>query len=219
MKNNPDVIVFGATGMVGTEVLHQCLKSNKIQSILTIGRHATGIEHHKLREIEHDNFLDFSSLEQEMSNADVCFYCLGVYQGKVSKKQFWEITVDYLDALISSLERSRKDITFCLFSAQGADPVEKIPFLFAKAKGRAENRLSNSEIHANFIFRPGFINPGRKSPKFMASMWMFKFFYKLFPSIGIDASELAKVMIHTGLYGHEKQILENRDLRTAAYSI
>lgn len=219
MKNHYDVIVFGATGMVGTEVLNQCMNSDKIQSILAIGRHSTGIKHPKLREIEHDNFLDFSSLEQEMSNADVCLYCLGVYQGKVSKKQFWEITVDYLDALISSLERSRKDITFCLFSAQGADPAGKVPFLFSKAKGRAEKRLLKSEIHASYIFRPGFINPGRKSPQFMVSMWTFKFIYKIFPSIGIDASELAKVMIHTGLNGHENQILENRDLRTVAQSI
>jgi nucleoside-diphosphate-sugar epimerase len=215
---NHDVIVFGATGMVGTEALQQCLESDNIKSVLAIGRHTSGIEHRKLKEIEHDNFLDFSSLEQQMSNADVCFYCLGVYQGKVSKKQFWEITVDYLDALVSSLERCSKDITFCLFSAQGADPVGKVPFLFSKAKGRAEDRLLKSEIHKNYIFRPGFINPGRKSPQFMASMWIFKFIYKFFPSIGIDASQLAKVMIHTGLYGHEKKILENRDLRIAANS-
>jgi uncharacterized protein YbjT (DUF2867 family) len=219
MKTNLNVIVFGATGMVGTEVLYQCLESDKIERILTIGRKATEVKHPKIKEIEHANFLDYSSLEQEMSNADVCFYCLGVYQGKVSKKQFLEITVDYLDALILTLERSRKDITFCLFSAQGADSTGRVPFLFAKAKGLAEKKLLDSEIHTSYIFRPGFIKPGRKSPQFMASMWIFEFVYKLFPRIGIDASELARVIIHTGLNGHEKQILENRDLRSTAQAI
>jgi uncharacterized protein YbjT (DUF2867 family) len=79
-----DALIFGATGMVGTEVLHQCLDSDQIDKVVTIGRHATGVVHPELVEIEHQNFLDFSSMETELTQADICFYCLGVYQNQVA---------------------------------------------------------------------------------------------------------------------------------------
>ena len=131
-------IIFGATGMVGGEVLHLCLKNNQIESVITVGRRTTGISHNKLREIEHKNFLDFSSLAVEWADVDICFYCLGVYQTQVNKEQFWEITVDYQVALVDAIEKVDKEVTFCLLSAQGADPTENSAIRFAKAKGRDE---------------------------------------------------------------------------------
>ena len=115
-----NVLIFGATGMVGREVLVQCLAAPMVDTVVAIGRRRSDVQHPKLREIEHRDFLDFSDLRAEFSQADVYIYCVGVYQGQVSKGQFWEITVDYLQALISALEQSNKDLRFCLFSAQGA---------------------------------------------------------------------------------------------------
>jgi len=207
-------LIFGATGMVGTEVLHQCLDSDQIDRIVTIGRHATGVVHPKLVEIEHQNFLDFSSLEAELSQVDVCFYCLGVYQNQVTADVFWQITVDYLEALVGTLERTNTDLTVCLFSAQGADQTEKSPFRFAKAKGRAEKLLSESSIRQKYIFRPGYINPGRKSAMAGWSGWIAERFYWLFPVIGIDATDLAAVMISVGLNGSSTSIFSNREIRS-----
>lgn len=206
-------IIFGATGMVGIEVLHCCLQERQFQQVITIGRKKTNIDNPKLREIEHDNFLDFTSLEPEILQADICFYCLGVYQGMVSTDKFWEITCDYLAALIESIERCDNDITFCLFSAQGADPTERSRILFAKAKGRAEKQLLDSNISRKYIFRPGYINPGQKEAKSRIPFWLIKPFYKLFPFIGIDAPDLARVMVDVGLNGHDLKIFENGDLR------
>ena len=212
-------VIFGATGMVGSEVLRQCLNNNQIESVMTIGRRPTGIAHKKLQEIEHENFLDYSALSEALVDTDIYFYCLGVYQAKVNKNQFWQITVDYLNALLVTLEQVEKDITFCLFSAQGADPNEKSPFLFAKAKGRAEKRLIDSPLKTKYIFRPGYIAPGEKSPKKMASMMFFKPIYKLLPCIGIDAPDLAKVMVKIALGGYDKTVLENGHIRAIAKSL
>jgi uncharacterized protein YbjT (DUF2867 family) len=204
-----NVLILGATGMVGSEVLKYCLKSNNISNVLVIGRRTTGTTHSKLKEIEHENFLDFSVVNNELEKVDVVYYCLGVYQNKVSKEEFWKITVDYQDALIKEL---RNDITFCLFGAQGADQKERSPFLFAKAKGRAERILIESNLARKYIFRPGFINPDNG---FRNDIWvkLFQPLYKLFPFIGIDASHLGKVIAQVGIAGHEKTILENKDLR------
>jgi uncharacterized protein YbjT (DUF2867 family) len=207
------VLILGATGMVGGEVLEQCLSNDKIQSVLTVCRRKSGTEHSKLKEVEHDNFLDYSILETEMKDVDVCFFCLGVYQAKVSKAQFWEITVDYLAALVRSFELTNKTIRFCLFSAQGASTSERSLIRFAKAKGRAENILLASELAVKYIFRPGFIMPGPQSKNATLSAKLFEPVYRLFPTIGIDAPELARVMIDVGLNTHELTLFENRDLR------
>ena len=45
-----NVIIFGATGMVGQGVLRECLLDPDVQRILSIGRSATGRRHEKLRE-------------------------------------------------------------------------------------------------------------------------------------------------------------------------
>jgi uncharacterized protein YbjT (DUF2867 family) len=207
-------VIFGATGMVGGEVLEQCLADDKIESILTIGRRISGADHPKLREIEHSNFLDFSALQSELSDADVCFYCLGVYQAQVSKDQFWEITVDYLDALVRAFERvNNNNVRFCLFSAQGASTSERSPIRFANAKGRAENVLRKSKLAAKYIFRPGYIMPGPRSSNVTLSAKLFEPIYRLFPMIGIDAPELARVMVDVGINQHEKTVFENRDIR------
>lgn len=208
-----NVLIFGATGMVGSEVLAQCLAEESIDTVLTIGRRTAGVQHAKLREIEHDDFLDFSTLDTELSRMDLCIYCLGVYQAQVSKDQFWEITVAYLSALIDAFERSNRAVRFCLFSAQGASTSEKSPFRFAKAKGRAENILMASALSETHAFRPGFIMPGPSRKNATLSARLFEPIYRLFPGIGIDAPRLARVMIDVGIKGHDKVIFENRDLR------
>jgi len=54
------VILFGATGMVGQGVLRECLLDPGIESVLSVGRSPSGQRHAKLREIIHDNFVDYS---------------------------------------------------------------------------------------------------------------------------------------------------------------
>lgn len=207
------VLILGATGMVGGEVLEQCLANDKIQNVLTVGRRKSGIEHPKLKEVEHGDFLDYSALEAELSQVNLCFYCLGVYQTKVSKEEFWEITVDYLKAIIGTLERTNSNVRFCLFSAQGASTSERSPIRFAKAKGRAENILLASELSEKYVFRPGFIIPGPQKKNASVSLRLFEPVYRLFPRIGIDAPELARVMIDVGMNQNESTVFENRDLR------
>lgn len=71
-------MIFGATGMVGQGVLRECLLDPEVESVLTIGRSATGQQTPKLREIVHRDLSDYLSIEQELSGYDACFWCLGV---------------------------------------------------------------------------------------------------------------------------------------------
>ncbi len=207
------VIVFGGTGMVGREVLELCLNRPDIKQVVSVGRNKTGISHAKLIEIEHHNFLDFSAIKTELSDADICYYCIGVYQGQVNKNVFWQVTVDYIEALLLDLEKCNTDIKFCLFSSQGANQKESSLIRFANAKGKAEAMLSESRLCSKYIFRPGYIAPSRANTTQSLSAKFFYPLYKLLPFIGIDAHELAKVIVNIGLIGGADKIFENRDIR------
>lgn len=201
---NKTVLIIGATGMVGREVLKLLLKDETVGKIISIGRRNTGTKNEKLVEIVHDNFLDFSALASDLTNIDVCFYCLGVYQNQVSREKFYEITCDYQNALTDVLQDSSPDARFILFSAAGADITEKSRVTFAKAKGRAENLLSQTGFPSKFIFRPGYIHPsGKRKPQGLTYKLLLPIvglLYKFLPGIGISSADLARVMVHVGLH-------------------
>ncbi|MGH7460907.1 MAG: NAD-dependent epimerase/dehydratase family protein, partial [Longimicrobiales bacterium] len=193
-----NALIFGASGMVGIEVLDHCLNHPRISKVVSIVRKPVGVQHAKLREVVHDNYLDYSALEGELRQSDVCFFCIGVYQNAVPRDKFWEITCDYVDRLIRAYERVKTDVTFCLFGASGADPTERTPIMFAKAKGRAERLLLESKLARKYIFRPGYIHPGRRKPQSQFSTWYMPPIYRLVPWVGIDAADLGKVMVNVG---------------------
>ena len=88
------VIVFGATGMVGQGVLIECLRDPDVTEVLTVGRSATGQQHPKLREIVHKDFLDFSTIEKDITGYDACFFCLGVSSIGMDAERYRHLTYD-----------------------------------------------------------------------------------------------------------------------------
>ena len=73
-----NVIVFGATGMVGAGVLIECLADPLVESTVAVVRSPAGQSHPKLREVPHTDFFDYSSLAADFAACDACFFCLGV---------------------------------------------------------------------------------------------------------------------------------------------
>lgn len=65
----------------------------------------------------------------------------------------------------------------------------------------------------HYIFRPGYIAPGRRKGRSRIPDWLARPVYRLIPSIGIDAVDLARVMLRTGLGRGEKRLFLNREIR------
>ncbi len=208
-----DLLLFGATGMVGYEVLHFSLADLRVDSVVTIGRRATGVMHPELREVVHADMLDLGPVSDELRRTDLLIHCLGVYSGAVPDDEFWSITSGYIEVLLTELKRVGADPVFCLMGAQGADPSERSPFLFAKAKGRAERLLMESHITRKHIFRPGYIKPGRVASRAANTEWFSRPAYRLFPFLGIDAAKLAAVMLEVGVAGSAQALFRNGEMR------
>ena len=215
------VIITGATGMVGGCALRICLDNPDVSLVTVIGRRPTGIDDAKLCEVIVDDFTDYSLVASKLENQDTALYCLGAYTGAVPDDLFREITVDYTIGFAKALHKASPHAAFCFLSGQGADQTEKSRMAFARYKGAAENALLDVGFPRVHIFRPGYIYPvtPRKEPNLMYTVtrYLYPLVRKLYPNIGISSEELARAMVHGGLYGtreNENSVLENRDIRS-----
>src|SRR5580704_10903248 len=135
------VLLFGATGMVGQGVLRECLLDPDVESVVSIGRGATGRQHPKLRELLHANFLDFSAIENQLSGFDACFFCLGVSSVGMREEDYRRITYDFAMAAARTLARLNPNMTFVYVSGTGTDSSEHGRTMWARVKGQTENAL------------------------------------------------------------------------------
>ncbi len=78
------VIMTGATGMVGGEVLNSCLGNEEIENITSLVRRPSGIKNPKLNEVLVEDFCDLSELKDHFRDMDLVLYCLAVYLGRVA---------------------------------------------------------------------------------------------------------------------------------------
>lgn len=214
MKN---VIITGASGMIGGLILKSCLADPEIATVTVLVRSATGIESEKLREVVHEDFNNYSGIEGYFENQDIAYYCIGVYTGAVPADQFRMITVDYTRAFAETLKRHSPAATFCFLSGQGADQTEKSRMMFARDKGVAENILMEMNFGQTYIFRPAYIYPStpRIEPNLTYRIMrrLYPVFKMIYPNGAISSIDLARVMFLTGLNGGEETIFENSDMK------
>ena len=162
------VIITGASGMVGGHLLDVCLASDEVGEVISLVRKPGKLNHEKLKEIVLEDFLNYESLSEELTDVFAVFFCIGVYTGAVPRETFRAITVEYPVQLAKALYQHSPQAKFCLLSGQGADRTEKSRMMFAKDKGVAENQLAAIGLKAFHTFRPGYIYPvvPRKEPNF-----------------------------------------------------
>jgi hypothetical protein len=89
-----NVILFGATGMVGQGVLRECLLDPGVEGVLAVVRRATGQKHEKLRELVHRDLTDYSRVSGDLSGYDACFFCLGISSAGMSEADYRRVTYE-----------------------------------------------------------------------------------------------------------------------------
>src|SRR5580658_5433211 len=120
-----NVLIFGATGMVGQGVLRECLLDQDVQLVQTIGRSPTGLEHPKLREIVHRDMTSYASLDDQLSGFDACFFCLGVSSSGMKEDEYERMTYGITIAAAEALSRLNPQMTLIYVSGAGTDSSER----------------------------------------------------------------------------------------------
>ena len=153
------ILLFGATGMVGQGVLHECLADGDVTQVLCVGRNPSGRTHPKLHELVVADLYDYSAVEDRLAGFDACFFCLGVSSVGMSEEDYRRVTHDLTLAAARTLARLNPQMTFVYVSGAGTDSTERGPRMWARVKGATENALMRLPFRAAYMFRPGFIQP------------------------------------------------------------
>jgi uncharacterized protein YbjT (DUF2867 family) len=221
-----NIVLFGATGMVGQGVLRECLLDPDVQ-LTTVGRTATGLPHPRLREIVHTDLWQYQSIESDLSGFDACFFCLGVSARGLTETEYKRITYDITVAAGDVLCRLNPKMTFIYVSGAGTDSSERGKIMWARIKGKTENALLKMPFAAAYMFRPGVIQP---LDGIQSQTKMYRVFYKLakpllpllrsaFPNRILTTKQIGQAMLNVSRNGYPKQILESKDIHAAAMSL
>jgi uncharacterized protein YbjT (DUF2867 family) len=218
------VILFGATGMVGQGALRECLIDPEVENVLSVVRRSGGQYHQKLKEIIHDNFFDFSKIENDLAGYDACFFCLGISSAGMTEQEYQRVTYDIAIAAAQTLLKVNPNLSFLFVSGAGTDSTETSRTMWARIKGKTENDLLKMPFKAKYMFRPAFIRPLHgivsKTKLYRVFYVLMTPFYpllnSLFPRYVTTTEKIGRAMIKITKHGASKNILENADINEIA---
>jgi uncharacterized protein YbjT (DUF2867 family) len=216
-----EVLIFGATGMVGQGVLRECLLDDGVELVATVGRTATGVQNTKLKEIVHQDLRQYEAIEDKLSGFDACFFCLGVSSAGMSEADYEGVTYGITTAAAKVLLRVNPGMTFIYVSGAGTDSSERGRSMWARVKGKTENALLGLGFAGAYMFRPGIIEPvfGARSKTssyrlgYAVAKPLLPLLRRAFPNDVLTTQEIGWAMLKVARRGYSKRVLESRDIR------
>ena len=205
------IILTGNTGLIGAEVLTQCLANPAITSIVAISRRDLPIQHPKLKQIQHSDFNSYPQpLLDELKGAEACIWSLGIAMPK-TMQEGQRINQEYPLAAAKAFARNRDGKPFRFVYVSGKlvekDQNKKLWIVgdSRKMRGRTELEMvklnsPGNEIH---IMRPGFVGAKGSSFKDTAMGVLVKM---------IKEDWLAASLVDVATKGGNQQFYEMDDL-------
>ncbi len=218
---NGNIIITGVTGMVGEGVLLTCLESPLVKKILVVGRRRCGYTHPKLSELIVKDLAVLSPAESSaMAGYDACFFCAGVSSVGKSEDEFRRLTYDLTISFAEKFKQANpgKELVFCYVSGYGTDSTEKGKTMWARVKGRTENKLIEMFGKGAYMFRPGYMKPVKGQKNILKFYFGWQVFYPvmktLMPKFTCTLEEVGLAMINCAANNPEpgKNVLEVRDI-------
>lgn len=215
-----NVIITGATGMVGKGVLLECLDHPEVKTVLSISRRSLGMNHPKLKELLHADFSEFKTVAEQLAGYDACYACMGVSAAGLNETDYTKYTYTYTLALARVLVEINPAMTFTYVSGEGTDSSEKGRQMWARVKGKTENDLLKLGFMQAFAFRPGAIIPLRgimPSSKMYRTLitylkWLLILLKKIAPNAVVNTTQLGLAMINITKRGYNASVIRPRDI-------
>ena len=214
-----NVIIFGATGMIGQGVLRECLHDPDVSLVKTVGRSASGAAHPKLREVVHGDMRNLAAIDTAFRDIDAAFFCIGVTSAGMTEADYERVTYDIAVAAATALVRLNPSMTFIYVSGAGADSSERSRVMWARVKGKAENAILRMPFKG-YVFRPAMVQPmhGIRSRTAMYNI-LYLLFRPLLPLLRralrnyvLTTEEIGRAMLIVARSGAPKRVFESRDI-------
>jgi len=148
------VLVAGATGLVGREILADLLADKTVAAVHCVGRRPMDIQHAKLTA----HVVDFASLPA-LPKVDECFIALGTtIKVAGSQEAFRALDLKAVEAVALAVKRSGAT-KLGVVSAMGADTSSRV--FYNRIKGEMELSLARMGFKSLVIARPSLIDGDR----------------------------------------------------------
>ena len=148
-----NVLLIGASGLIGSELVQLLLRDDKIKTIKVFVRKTLAITDQKLREI----LVDFERLEdfKHEFQGDALFCCIGTTRKKTPDLEAYK-AIDYGIVLsAANLARSNHVPQVHLVSAIGAAISSKI--FYNRLKGEIEKDMLKLDFPTTVIYQPAML--------------------------------------------------------------
>ncbi len=216
------VILTGATGMVGKGVLLECLDHPEIKEVLTLGRSRIDLNHRKLKQVEHPDFSEFQSIQDQLVGYDAAYLCMGVSAAGMDEATYMKFTYDYTLSLVRVLFEINPQMTITYVSGRGTDSSEMGKAMWARIKGKTENAILQMGFHQAYAFRPGGIIPMRgikpSSKLYRRALfwlgWILPILKVISPSSIVNTDQIGRAMINVSKKGYQRRIVDSHDILT-----
>jgi uncharacterized protein YbjT (DUF2867 family) len=215
-----NILITGATGMVGEGVLLEALENTKITKVIIVNRRTAGYSHIKLTEIIHADLSNIEPIAAQLKNIDATFFCLGKSSVGMNEADYTKVTYDLTMQFAKTISANNPNSTFCYISGSGTDSTEKGRSMWARVKGKTENDLRKLNFKKVYNFRPGFMRPtvGQKYALafYKYVNWMFPFLNVVAAKYAHTLTQLGKAMINVIDSNREETVIEVLEIKELA---
>ena len=215
-----NVLLFGATGMIGQGVLRSCLIDARVTRVVSVSRRPTGTSSPKLREVVQSDVTDLRALGPELQTIDACLFTLGISSLGQTEEEYSRATYDLTMRVAEQLVKANPSMTFVYVSGRSTDSTEKGSAMWARVKGRTENALLRLGFARAYMIRPGAIIPqhgirsatGWYNALYAVTKPLFPLVKRLSPTAVTNSDQISNAMISVAKDGYSKPILEMEDI-------
>ncbi len=210
------LILFGATGMVGSGALREALADPDVEAVLSIGRRSCGVEHPRLRELLLPDLFELASVEEQLVGWDGCLWALGISSVGLDEAAYARVTEELTLLWARALLRLNPSFSLCYCSAAGAGGNS----MWARVRQRVERELETMPFRHVGCVRPGLIRPGpgiRSRVKLYQAFIvlltpLFPLFVRTMPSLATTSERLGRAMLRVVQGRADAFIVESADI-------
>jgi len=153
-RRGRSVLVAGATGLVGREIVSALLADRTVGAVHCVGRRPLALKNAKLQ----SHVVDFAGLPA-LPKVDECYIALGTtIKVAGSQAAFKAIDLDAVVAVAIAAQESGAT-KFGVISAMGADAKSSV--FYSRIKGEMELALTGLGLHSLVIARPSLLDGDR----------------------------------------------------------
>jgi uncharacterized protein YbjT (DUF2867 family) len=210
-------VVFGATGLVGKELVTELCASSDFEKIITVTRKKLTLSDPKLDQVQIDDFSKLMDLKEKLITG-LFFCCIGTtIKTAGSKEAFTQVDLE-IPRKIAQLAEALSVPALEVISSMGANATSSNFYL--RTKGEMEKSVRGIYSGKLRIVRPSLLMGNRDEFRFAEKVsvgfmktfgWMFAGPLKKYR--GIYARDVARAMIKISHFKSGKTVYESNELQ------